>query len=249
MRLSEIRAAKSAGDRWQAAYGVSQELQKLIHSKKLASMPEEKKIQLYTELDDLLKIHSTDARLKRYLLLTLGQMGELRALPALEEGLKDKDPEIRFFSAWGFIDILTKNPEALTAERSEVVSLWLNDEDPALKKVAASFLVQQKDKKYVGLVEKQLKDADREVRWNAAVALASVGNIESKATLLECFDLRTLRDFSPKSAKDLEQVLATAYQAAKKLGDEEVLAKAAQLKSMVDNSTPEGRAILAAIGN
>src|SRR4051812_44533873 len=66
-RLADIRAARTAGDRWQAAYGVSQELQKLIHQNQLASLPEEKKSQLYSELNELLRVHSTDSRLKRYL--------------------------------------------------------------------------------------------------------------------------------------------------------------------------------------
>ncbi len=248
VRLTEIRAAKTSGDRWQAAYGVTQELQRLMHEKELEKFPEEKKSKLYSELNDLLRILSTDSRLKRYLLLTLGQMGDVRALPSLEEGLKDKDPEIRFFSAWGYIDILSKNPQVANQERIGLVKSWLNDGDPALKKISASFLVQQKNfPAMVGEVEKQLHDADIEVRWNAAVALASIGKSEAKSTLIECFDLKKLRDFSPKSAKDLNQVVAAAYGAAKKLNDPELLKKAAALRAQVNPSSPEGRAILSAL--
>jgi len=248
-QLERIKSARSAGDRWQAAYELSQQLQVLIRTGKLATFDPVRKEALYTGLADLLQTHSTDVRLKRYLYLTLGQMGEPRSLPILEKGLSDADTEVRFFSAYGNIQVLSKNPSEATPTRLETISTWLKDSDPALRKIAATYLVQTNDRRFLPLIEEELRNPDKELRWNAAVALASVGNPKASPVLAEMFDLKTLRSVGFKSAKDLRQLLAGAFEAAKKLNDSKVLALAAALKAQASPQTPEGRAILGALGD
>jgi hypothetical protein len=246
-KLEEIRTARSTGDRWQAAYALSQGLQKMIRDGEIEKLDPAKREELYKQLDELLKVHASDARLKRYLLLTLGQMGDPRGLTALEAGFDDKDAEVRFFSAWGFLDIMGKHPEQITEERLGKISQWLKSEDPALRKIGATFLVQQRKGAYIPEVEKLLKDEDREVRWNTAVALASLGVKSSAPVLKEVFDLKTLRDVGFKNFQDMQQLLLAAYGAAKKLNDPTVLAAATALKESVNPGNPEGRAIHGAL--
>ncbi len=247
-RLDDIQKAKSPGDRWKAAYNVSQELQKLIREKKLESMNPLKKEELYTKLDSFLQLHKEDARLKRYLLLTLGQMGEQRALPSLESGLDDQDPEIRFFSAWGYLEILGRHPKEITAERSARVAKWLSDKDPSLQSIATSFLVQHPEgMPYRKDIYPLLNSKERQLRWNTAVALGSVKDLAAKPVLMEIFNLKNLRDWSPSSTKDLEEVLAAAAGAAKKLEDPDVLNKARELRASANVQSPEGRSISKAL--
>ena len=246
-RIQTIRSARTSADRWQSAYALSQELQRMIHDGELAKMPPEPKQKLYSNLEELLRVHATDARLKRYLLLTLGQMGDLAALPPLEEGLSEKDPEIRFFSAWGFIDVLSKHPEAQTQVRLQTVASWARDSDSSLRKIAGSFLAQQKSPLFFSQVLKLLSDSDVEVRWNTAVALASTGHLEAVPVLSEMFDLQKLRALDMKTGKDLRQLVASGYAAAKKLGNAEVLSKAQSLRQQAKPQTAEGRAILGAL--
>ena len=242
-KLQEISNAKTTGDRWQAAYGLAQGLQQMIRDGEIKKLPAEKRAELFGELDHLLEVHSTDSRLKRYLLLTMGQMGEAAALPALERGFGDKDPEVKFFSSWGYIDLLDKNPSEKTPARLQKISVWLTDEDPALRKVASTFLAQQGGE-YPHAVQALLNDKNVEVRWNAAVALASIGDKSATPVLMEMFDLQKLRLVEFKNSKDLATLLATAKRAATKLGDAEVLDQIQKLKSSATASTPEGRAIL-----
>lgn len=246
VRLDEIRQAKSPGDRWQAAYELSQELQKIIREKGLEAMDPAKKEQLFSELTDLLNRHATDTRLKRYLLLTLGQTGDMRALPALHTGLNDTDSEVKFFSAWGFIEVLNRNTAAATPENLATVAQWLHAEDPALRKIGATFLVQQRDSIYREAVKKQFGDKDPEVRWNAAVALASVQDSSAAPILGEIFELSKLRAVDFKTTKDLQQLVATATQAAHKLRDPDILKKMDVLRGQAQKAiqTPEGAAIL-----
>ncbi len=245
-RLGDIREAKSPGDRWQAAYSLSQELQQMIREGKLAQLEATKKDQLFSELHSLLDKHSTDTRLKRYLLLTLGQTGDDKALPALEKYISDKDSEVKFFATWGLVEVLSRNPASQSPTRLENLAKLLKDPDASLRKIAATFLVQQKNTRYRTLVSEQLKDPNVEVRWNAAVALASVKDASAVPVLGEIFELEKLRAVDFKSGKDLEQIVAAAAIAARKLENAEVLSKAAALKAHAEKeaSTPEGKAIL-----
>jgi len=246
-RLTLLKSARNSGDRWQAAYGLSQEIHRMMRDKELDNLSEEKKNTLYSELKTLLETNASDARLKRYLLLTLGQMGDSLALPSLESALDDPDNEIRFFSAWGFIDILRKHPEEKTPARLDRIFAWIDLEDTAFQKIAATFLVQEKNPRYTQGVRKQLSNQNVEVRWNAAVALASMNEDGATETLAEIFDLENLRALNLKTSKDLAQLLAAAYGAALKLGDETIIDAAQKLRSQSNPKTPEGRAIHAAI--
>lgn len=248
-RLDRIEKAKSPGDRWQAAYALAQDLQKMIHEGNFhEKLNNEEREELYVELTQLLKAHASDERLKKYLLLTLGQMSDPMGLPPLEEGLKDPNPEIRFFSAWGFVDILLKHPDNWTPRYLETVKSWAEDSDPSMRKLLASTLVQLPEwKQHEGTLKQLLQDPEQEVRWNTAVALASKKSNLGKNQLLEMFDLAKLRSMEFKSTKDLASFVASAFDAAQKLNDPVVLASAEKLRAGVNGQTPEGKAILSAL--
>jgi len=245
-KLAEVRDAKSSGDRWQAAYGLSQSLQKMIHDDELAKLPEAKKTEIFEGLESLLKLHGSDARLKKYVLLTLGQMGDARGLDPLHQGWSDPDSETRFYSLWGSFELFKKEPSLKQSAHMSEVAGYLNDADPAIRKIVSAFLVQ--DAAYRDPVANLLTDQDQEVRWNAAVGLASVGDHRAKPVLREFFDLEKLRAVGAKTSKDLAQLVATGFEAAQKLNDPEILAAAEALKARVSQETPEGRAVLKGLG-
>lgn len=249
-KLANIETAKSPGDRWQAAYALAQDLQKKIRNGEMQAMTPEQKNAIYQRLDTLLETHTTDARLKKYLLLTLGQMGDERALVSLKRGVKDADPEVQFFSAWGLLEILQgaqKSGKPLAKADLELVASWLNSEDPGFKKIASTFLVQQPQTLYKDRVASLLKDTDAEVRWNAAVALATVKDTRAKSTMLEMFDIKKIRELELRSTKDLKQLVEISLNAARNIWDKDFEAALDQLELRADPKTPEGGAIHAAI--
>lgn len=247
-KLERINKARSSGDRWQAAYSLSQDLQKIIHSGEFKKWEETKRKRLFAELSALLEKNSTDERLKRYLYLTLGQLGDPEALPVLEQGLLDKNDEIRFFSTWGLVDILLKNPNQVEAKHFEWAAKWLKDTDASMRKLAAGFVLQAPGgNAHLALVEELLNDEDSEVRWNTAVVLVSKGHASGKKVLLEMFQIEKLRSFGFKSSKDLFQTVASAKKATLGLPDAEFEAAIKNLQSAVSENTPEGKAILSAL--
>jgi len=242
-QVKRIQSAKSPGDRWQNAYTLSKDIQKLLHAEGINSLSTQDRNQLFSELGTLLEKNSDDLRLKRYLILTLGQMLSADALPILEKHLDDRDSEIKFFAAWGVIEILLKNPALVTEARLNKISSWLNDKDSSLQKVTASFLVQQKDENSKVLVRQQLKSPDYEIRWNAAVALASVGDATSRDILIEIFDPKNLKNAQFQSLKDLEQLLAAGVSAVLKLNDPEVTESVQKLRDLAKGTDAESQAI------
>jgi len=242
-KLVKIESAKTPGDRWQAAYSLAQDLQQKIRTKEMSGLSKEQKDKIFSRLDNLLQEHGTDTRLKKYLLLTLGQIGDPQALSSLKRGIGDQNPEIQFFSAWGYLDILQKNKGVIKEEDLELIASWLDLEDPGFKKIASSFLVQTKNQKYINKVAKLMEDPETEVSWNAAVALATIGDKRAKETLLESFDIKKIRKLNMRSKKDLEQLVSTSYSAAQKIWDEDFKKAVDYLKMRTDPKTPEGGAI------
>ncbi|MEO5667166.1 MAG: HEAT repeat domain-containing protein [Bdellovibrionota bacterium] len=248
-RIEAVKKARSSGDRWQAVYALSQELQRMKSRGEWETKvsPEQKK-QLFDSLVGMEQEHATDLRFKKYVLLTLAQFGSVDVLPAISAELKTTDPEIRFYAAWAYIELLSKNESARSPDTVAPVRAWLGDEDASFRKISATFLVQFDLENSRKDIEKLLQDKDQEVRWNTAVALSSVGDQGAVSTLKEMFNLSEIRKMDLRSLEDLKQLLASAYEAARKLGNEDVLTEAKKLKGLVDPSTPEGAAIHEALG-
>ncbi len=241
-----IEKGRSDGDRWKAAYALAEELLKKSKEGSYQKLPETERKEILEALNSLMVQFKEDSRLKKYLILTAGRLGDMQALPLVKSGLSDKDADLRFYSAWGYLETLAANPSAIQKADLLEVRAWLKSDDTAFKKIAASFLV-QKDPEGLSEVLLLLKDKDKEVRWNTSVALASVGRGEGSNGLKEIFDLTNLRDFGFRSAKDMEQLLRAAKVAALKLNDTEVIQKMEALKKVASSDTPESKAIRSAL--
>lgn len=270
-RILAVKEARSSGDRWQAVYALSQELQRMKSSGEWENeVSQDQKDGLFLSLVELQKQHSSDFRFKKYVLLTLGQFAGPSMLPHVRDSLADENEEIRFFAAWAYLELLgraTVDAElAATQVQGEVpssvasnsvasfeadyavVETWLTDKDPSFRKIAATFLVQKAKNPPIAKVRELLADENLEVRWNTAVALASVGDESSVPVLSEMFDISNIRKLDVRSVDDLKQLLASAHDAAQKLDSDVVYDAEKSLLSSVDRETPEGRIVFEALG-
>jgi hypothetical protein len=245
--LDKIEKARSAGDRWHAAYNFAHNLQKQQVTGEFSHTSENDRLELFQKMKALLEKFPSDTRLQRYLLLTLGQVAHPQSLSIFVKYLTHTDDELRFYGAWGLIQTLLQNKNISPAPYVEPILGWLKGKDVALKKIASAFLVQQNNPTWKNEVRKLLSNEEIEVRWNTAVVLASVGDASGKEVLKSVFDLNQIRLVQYRSAKDLEQLIATAYDAAKKLGDKDILQAANQLKEQLHGDSPESRAILSGL--
>lgn len=247
-RIEAVKTARSSGDRWQAVYALSQELQKMkIKGEWDSTVTLEQKKVLFESLAEMQKQHATDLRFKKYVLLTLGQFGTSEVIPSIKSELDSDDQEIRFYAAWAFLEILNKDASYRSDENLEIVRMWLKDKETSFRKIAVTFLVQHLKEESFPELRKLLNDENQEVRWNTAVALASMGDPFASDVLKEMFDLQKIRKLDLRSLEDLKQLLSSAFEAAQKLGNKEVLQAAESLKSQVNADTPEGKAIHTAL--
>ncbi len=255
-RILEVKNARSSGDRWQAVYALSQELQRMKTRGEWETVvtPQQKE-GLFLSLVELQKEHESDFRFKKYALLTLGQFADASLLPHIKKSLDDSNEEIQFFAAWAYLELLgraDKNSDQASnspaiVEAYALVESWLDHKDPSFRKISATFLAQKKQNPPIEKIKALLDDPNIEVRWNTAVALASVGDNSASPVLKEMFDITNIRKLDVRSVDDFKQLLASAHDAAQKLNSPEILKAEEALLASINKETPEGRMVFEAL--
>jgi hypothetical protein len=210
--LNEIRIGR--GEAWRAAY----ELSRLIP----VEDPRRRDPALGRQLISLLdQARDGDALLRRYLVLSLGELREAESADALIGALADNDTETRLYAAWGLA--------ALGERRAgPAVRVLLDDPDAGVRKMAAYALGALGDPVQVEPLRAALNDPVDEVAWNAALALARLGDTGGLPLLGRLLDRayldgRTRTDDAgrarPIDADRKEELLINALRALALLGD------------------------------
>jgi HEAT repeat protein len=172
--LRDVRTGSELCCRWQSAY----ELSNIISSQKA-------KIRNTDFVNDLVKTYQgsrgDDPRVRRYLALTMGHLGDPRAVPALVEGLSDTDPENQMNNLLALGTIGDKAATPAVVER-------LRSSEPAVRKMSAFVLSALKDPAAAHDLKIALNDSSDEVRWYAAIALAQVNDPAGSEVLMRLID-------------------------------------------------------------
>lgn len=174
--LSEIEGG-STHARWQAAYQLSKSL-KRGEAKEHPDLAL-KVASIYKRADD------DDPRIRRYLAMVLGNLGDRRATPVLLEGLQSSDEETRIYALWALAEL--KDRRSVPG----IVPL-LRSDDRDVRKTAAYALGEIADPSTRDPLRSVLSDTEADVRWNAAVALAKMGDGVSIGVLREMLDRKRL---------------------------------------------------------
>src|SRR5215510_10144291 len=124
--LNDVRTGSELCCRWQSAY----ELSNIISSQK-------DRLRNTDFVNDLTKVYQgsrdADPRVRRYLALTMGHLGDVRAVPALIEGMNDTDSENQMNNLLALGTIGDKSATPAVMER-------LTSNDPAVRKMSAFVL-------------------------------------------------------------------------------------------------------------
>ena len=189
--LKDIRTG-SERSRWQSAY----ELSNVVSTQK-------DKLRNTDFVDDLIKTyqgsHDGDPRIRRYLALTMGKLGDPRLVPALIQGLNDPDVENQLNDLLALGSIADKSATSPVVQR-------LSSNDPAVRKMAAFVLSALKDPAATRDLQVALNDTSDEVRWYAAIALAQVNDASGTDVLMKLIDhgyVDKLQGFTPDQKSQL----------------------------------------------
>ena len=181
--------------RWQSGYDLSL----LLRSGEGASAPIPEMAAAFHEARS-----SGDLKLRRYLALALGRTGDARAGVALGEGLDDADGDTRLYCAWGLMQV---GGEEALADLRRVAATHA---DAGVRKMAVFGLGQRGDPRATPVLRRALGDPDKDVRWNAALSLARLGDASGESILMEILETWTpdaARSGAPAAADDAAPAL------------------------------------------
>src|SRR5213075_3259197 len=196
--LNEIRSG-SAHERWQAAYQLSKSL-KRGEAKRYPNL-EQQVAALYVSAKH------DDPRIRRYLSMVLGSLGDRRATPLLVDALKENDIETRIYALLALADL--RDPAAVP----QILPL-LKDPEKDVRKTALYTLGSIGDTSAAPALAEALNDETPDVRFNAAVALSRFGDKRAIGVLREMLDrshLNNIRDMREDQKEDAIIVAISAY--------------------------------------
>jgi len=224
--LDEVRTG-SANRRWQAAF----ELSKVLQARKDPSLADP------AFADELVRVFAgagaDDPRVRRYLALALGRLGDKRAVPALIEAAESRgdapaDPDAQVYAVWALGAI--GDPQAVPT----LVSL-ARGEDAGLRKAAVHALGSFPEEAARAALLTAVNDPVEDVRWNAAVALARRRDPAAAPVLLQMMDRRHLAAIADLTAEQREEAVLQAVQAAAVVPDPELRAALQRLQDSDPN--------------
>ena len=199
--LNEIRSG-SSHRKFQAAYELSKSI-KRGEAKRYPNLVEQV-IDVYRQSKD------DDPRIRQYLTLVMGKLGDRRATPVLAEALRDTTVENRIYALMAFAEL--KDPAALGA-----VSGAARDGEKDVRTTAAYALGQIGDARAVPALVSLLDDSAADVRFNAALALARFGDARATGVLRTMIDRASLDRVQGMRADQKEEAMVAAIPAYAKL--------------------------------
>lgn len=202
--LTEIRSGSSS-ERWQAAFELS---------RWFASAPEEARDPKFaSEVVRLFEGSShEDPRVRRYLALALGRLGSSAAVGPLIAALDDPDSETQLYAAWSLGAI--KDRAAIPPLTARLAA-----QDPGMVKMASYALGAIGDPSVAPLLSPLLEHGVAEVRWNAALALAQLGDASGRGVLLGMTEPSELALVEGMSESQKSEAMSNALLALHRIGD------------------------------
>lgn len=208
--LQEVRSG-SANRRWQAAFELSRSIGNVSGREREALAAETLRI-----FGTLSAARPDDVPVRRYLVLVLGKLGERAAVPALLAATKDPDADTRLYAVWSLGRLGDRRAVEAVLESSLA-------EDPGSRKMAAYVLGKLGDPGAIPRLEVLLGDPVADVRWNAAIALASLGRPSGLVVLRSMVDREALSRQAQLSGDQAETAMVNALKAFALLRDRESL--------------------------
>jgi len=207
--LNEVRTG-SQSRRWQAAF----ELARWLGAHHAGNGEEGAAALTPAMVDAFRSARGDDPRVRRYLALCLGYLKDGRSVPLLIEALSDDDAETRIYAIWALGSI---------GDRAAVAPIMklAGSDDPAIRKMAVYSLGAMKAAEAQELLAAAIEDPTLDVAWNAAIALAQLGDGRGRERILQMLDRGFLSGVAEMTEEQKAQAMVTAMKGAALLPDNE----------------------------
>lgn len=196
-------------ERWQAAYQLSQ----LINAGEAKKYP--------NLIHDVIRVYESakndDPRIRQYLSMVLGNLGDRRATPLLVDALGDRAPETRIYAALalGRLGDPVSVPQLIHV---------LSTDERDVRKAAAYALGEMRDPRALPALSGALSDPIADIRYNAAIALARYGDTRAIGVLREMLDRSRLDRVAGMRPEQKDATMLAAIPALVKIAPEEAKA-------------------------
>jgi len=200
--LNAIRSG-SSHERWQAAYQLSKSLKRGEAARYPNLEQDVASIYVQSKTDD--------PRIRRYLSMVLGNLGDRRATPLLLDGLNDRDADNRIYVLMALGEL--RDPLSIPA-----IEKAASDSDKDVRKTAYFTLGEIGDAAAVPALVSGLEDEVPEVRWNAAMSLSRFNDPRALPVLREMVDRSRLNEVRDMREDQKEDVMIMAMAPYVRLG-------------------------------
>ena len=211
--LSDIRSG-SDHRKFQAAYELSKSI-KRGEAKQYPNLGPEL-VRVYQAARD------DDPRIRQYLALAMGKIGDRRVTPALAEALKEPLVETRIYALAALAEL--GDPQSVPA-----VIEATRDEEKDVRKTALFTLGELRDPRGVPALAAALEDPIADVRFNAALALSRFGDRRATPVVREMLDRSRLDRVAGMRPDQKEDALAAAIAAYANLAGREAIVELQRL--------------------
>lgn len=218
--LREVRMG-SANRRWQAAFELSKIINMDSEKRRMEGLVPEMIEAFEAAVDD-------DPRVRHYLALSLGHLGDRTATPTLIKALGDPDATTRLYAGWALGNLGDQRAVEPLIER-------FGDDDPGVRKMAVYAAGTLGDGRAIPRLQAALGDSDRDVSWNAAVALAQLGDASGESLLLQMLDREYLDALSEVDEARKLLAMQSAIQASGLVKSEALEARLREIASSHPN--------------
>jgi HEAT repeat protein len=212
--------------RWQAAFDLANQIRKGDAAAKDPAL-----------VPDLVKVFRSaaeqteeDPRVRRYLVLALGNAGSPEAVPALLVAAGDPDAETRLYALWGLARLGASDGLARFREA-------IRSPDSSFRSVGAYGLGAVEGPEGTEELREALTDPAEQVRWNAALGLGRKGDSGGLDILEKLLDRTYLNRFKAMEPEERTGTILNALAVLKHL-------RASQLRGTVERlerSDPDPR--------
>ncbi len=205
--LQEVQGG-GGNRRWQAAFELSRSIGRIPPG------PEKDRLEAETlrVFGSLSARRPEDVPVRRYLVLVLGKLKDRAAVPALLAAAKDSDPETRLYAIWA-LGMLADGGALETVLESSL------SEDAGARKMAAYVLGKLGQPRAIPRLQVLLEDPVADVRWNAAIALASLADRSGLPVLRSMIDRSALSRQAQLSSEQSQVAIVGALKALALLRD------------------------------
>jgi len=205
--LTQIKIG-SASKRWQSAY----ELSKILSDPDMVPLNNQFKNSIISTFEH--SLHD-DPKVRMYLALAMGRTGDKIYGEPLMEALDGNNVEI-LTAVVQALGLIQYRPAV-----NRLSDLAVKSDYQAVRLASAVSLGQIGDKKSFPLLKKLLDDEEANIRWDAAIALAKMGNRSGASIINSLINRSYYKNFKEIDSWETEKAILVAIKVVNQLGGEE----------------------------